>query len=88
MTARWADAEVVAADPQADLAVIKVSPPQGMEWRPLQIDEADSLRVGHTVVAIGNLYGLAGTMTTGIVSALGRGLPVGAHDGCATRCRM
>ncbi len=74
---RWADAEVVAADPQADLAVIKVSPPQGMEWRPLQIDEADSLRVGHTVVAIGNPYGLAGTMTTGIVSALGRGLPVG-----------
>ncbi len=74
---RWADAEVVAADPQADLAVIKVTPPEGMEWRPLQVEVNDNLRVGHTVVAIGNPYGLAGTMTTGIVSALGRGLPVG-----------
>ncbi len=80
---RWADAEVVAADPQADLAVIKVTPPEGMEWRPLQVEVNDSLRVGHTVVAIGNPYGLAGTMTTGIVSALGRGLPVG--DAMETR---
>jgi len=74
---RWADAEIVAVDPQADLAVIKVTPPSGMEWQPLEIDPADTLRVGHAVVAIGNPFGLAGTMTTGIVSALGRGLPVG-----------
>ena len=74
---RWADAEVVTVDPQADLAVIKVTPPAAMEWRPLEIDPADTLRVGHAVVAIGNPFGLAGTMTTGIVSALGRGLFVG-----------
>jgi 2-alkenal reductase len=73
----WADAEVVAADPQADLAVIKVTPPEGMEWRPLPLADPDALRVGYTVVAIGNPFGLDGTMTTGIVSALGRGLPVG-----------
>ncbi|HXF62388.1 MAG TPA: trypsin-like peptidase domain-containing protein [Caldilineaceae bacterium] len=73
----WADAEVVAADPQADLAVIKVTPPEGMEWRPLPLEEPNTLRVGHTVIAIGNPFGLDGTMTTGVVSALGRGIPVG-----------
>ncbi len=79
----WADAEIVAVDPQADLAVIKVTPPAGLDWRILPIDDTDNLRVGHTVVAIGNPFGLAGTMTTGIVSALGRGIPIG--DGTVTR---
>lgn len=78
----WADAEVVATDPQADLAVIKVTPPEGMEWRPLPLAEPTGLRVGHTVIAIGNPFGLDGTMTTGIVSALGRGIPLG--DGTVT----
>jgi 2-alkenal reductase len=73
----WAEAEVVASDPQADLAVIKVTPPEGMEWRPLPLEDPDTLRVGHIVIAIGNPFGLDGTMTTGVVSALGRGLPVG-----------
>lgn len=73
----WADAEVVATDAQADLAVIKVTPLEGMDWRPLALAEPDNLRVGHSVVAIGNPFGLAGTMTTGIVSALSRDLPVG-----------
>jgi len=72
----WADAEVVATDPQADLAVIKVTPPAGMDWQPLPI-ATDSLRVGHTVIAMGNPFGLEGTMTVGIVSAIGRGMPVG-----------
>ncbi|MCB0064371.1 MAG: trypsin-like peptidase domain-containing protein, partial [Caldilineaceae bacterium] len=72
----WADADVVATDPQADLAVIKVTPPSGMDWRPLPI-AADTLRVGHTVIAMGNPFGLEGTMTIGIVSAIGRGMPVG-----------
>lgn len=69
----WADAELVAADPQADLAVIKVTPPDGFEWQPLALAEPDSLKVGHTVIALGNPFGLDSTMTTGIVSALGRG---------------
>lgn len=78
----WADAEVVATDPQADLAVIKVTPPEGMEWRPLNIVNSSSLRVGHTVVAIGNPFGLDGTLTLGVVSAIGRGIPLG--DGNTT----
>lgn len=73
----WADAEVIATDPQADLAVIKVTPPAGMDWQPLPI-AANSLRVGHTVIAMGNPFGLEGTMTIGIVSAIGRGMPVGS----------
>lgn len=72
----WARAEVVATDPQADLAVIKVTPPTGFDWKPLPLATDDSLKVGHTVIAIGNPFGLEGTMTTGIVSALGRGFPV------------
>lgn len=72
----WADAKVVATDPQADLAVLKVTPPADMDWQPLQI-AADNLRVGHTVIAMGNPFGLEGTMTIGIVSAIGRGMPVG-----------
>lgn len=73
----WSEAEVVATDPQADLAVLKVTPPEGFVWRPLPLAAADQLRVGHTVIAIGNPFGLESTMTTGVVSAVGRGLPVG-----------
>lgn len=73
----WSDAEVVATDPQADLAVLKVTPPEGMEWRPLPLAAPDTLRVGHMVIAIGNPFGLEGTMTRGIISAIGRGMPVG-----------
>ncbi len=71
----WADATLVASDPAADLAVIKVTPPAGMEWKPLPLAEANSLRVGFSVVAIGSPFGLQETMTTGIVSALGRSVP-------------
>lgn len=72
----WAEAEVVATDPQADLAVLRVDPPAGFPWRPLVLSQEEP-RVGHSVVAIGNPFGLASTMTTGIVSALGRSYPVG-----------
>jgi 2-alkenal reductase len=74
---RWAKGEVVAADPQADLAVIKVTPPKGMELKPLPLAEPDSLRVGYNVIAIGAPFGLEETLTTGVVSAIGRSLPVG-----------
>jgi len=74
----WARAEVVATDPQADLAVIKVTPPEGMDWQPLALADNGGVKVGHMVIAIGNPFGLQNTMTTGIVSALGRGFPVGA----------
>lgn len=73
----WADGEVVATDPQSDLAVVKVTPPNGFNWRALPLANPEELKTGHTVIAMGNPFGLANTMTTGIVSALGRGLPVG-----------
>ncbi len=71
----WTEAEVVATDSQADLAVLKVTPPEGFEWRPLPLANSHELRVGHTVVAMGSPFGLESTMTRGIVSALGRGVP-------------
>jgi len=77
----WAKAEVVATDPQSDLAVIKVDPPEGVDLHPLPLAPADSLRVGYTVIAIGAPFGLESTMTTGIVSALGRSFPVGEATG-------
>jgi serine protease Do len=74
---QWADGEVVATDPQSDLAVVKVTSPNGFAWRPLPLANPDNIKVGHTVIAMGNPFGLENTMTTGIVSALGRGMPVG-----------
>jgi 2-alkenal reductase len=71
----WADAELVATDPSADLAVIKVTPPEGVNWQPLPLATANSLRVGFSVVAVGSPFGLQETMTSGVVSALGRSIP-------------
>ena len=49
----WADAEVVATDPQADLAVLKVDPPEGVEWKPLPLASPDDLLPGYYVIAVG-----------------------------------
>jgi S1-C subfamily serine protease len=58
-------------DPYADLAVLVVDAPE-YEFKPLEIVSSSTLKVGDPVVAIGNPYGLMGSMTTGIVSALNR----------------
>src|SRR5918912_3573491 len=63
--------EVTGADPLSDLAVVRV--PAGVQ--PVTIGDADRLRVGQLVVAVGNPMGLAGSITAGVVSALGRSLP-------------
>ena len=76
----WAKGELVAADPMSDLAVIKVDPPKGVELKPLPLADPDSLRVGYSVIAIGAPFGLEETLTTGVVSAIGRSLPVGLKD--------
>lgn len=64
---------VIGTDLDSDLAVVKVDVPEG-ELTPLPLGDSNSLRVGQTVIAIGNPFGLSGTMTTGIISALGRTL--------------
>jgi S1-C subfamily serine protease len=62
---------VVGSDADADIAVIKVDAPAD-QIHPLAIGDSSTLNVGEQVVAIGNPFGLSGTMTLGIVSALGR----------------
>jgi S1-C subfamily serine protease len=65
---------LVGVDKDSDLAVIKVDAPAA-ELAPLALGDSKQLKVGQTVIAIGNPFGLSGTMTMGIVSALGRTLP-------------
>lgn len=67
---------VVGVDTYADIAVIKVDAP-GEEIHPLLIGDSSVLQVGEPVVAVGNPFGLNGTMTLGIISGLGRTQPVG-----------
>lgn len=62
---------VIGSDVDADIAVIKVDAP-AEQIRPLAIGDSNTLNVGEQVVAIGNPFGLSGTMTLGIVSGLGR----------------
>lgn len=68
-------ADIVGTDPQSDLAVIKVEP-EGLPLVPVILGDSYQVSVGDLVIAIGNPYGLSGTMTQGIVSALSRSLTV------------
>lgn len=77
----WTRGEVVATDPQADLAVVKITPPAGITLRPLPLASPDAVGVGNWVLAFGTPFGLDNTMTLGIISATGRGFPVGTTGG-------
>ena len=71
------NAEVVGADPYTDIAVVRAGGEGGVDsrLRPLRLGDSANLRVGEPIAAIGNPFGLSGSMTAGIVSQLGRLLP-------------
>ena len=72
------NASIVGMDKFTDIAVIKVLEEKPDYLHPLQIGDSSTLKVGESVAAIGNQFGLSGSMTSGIVSQIGRLLP--SHD--------
>jgi DegP2 peptidase. Serine peptidase. MEROPS family S01B len=67
------DAVLIGADPDHDLAVLRINPAK-LDIPPVMIGSSEDLRVGQKVLAIGNPFGLDSTLTTGIISALGRSI--------------
>ncbi len=71
------DADVIATDPRHDLAMLKMSPPEGKQLPALPLGRSDDLMIGETVIAIGNPKGLQHSVTAGVISALDRELEFG-----------
>jgi S1-C subfamily serine protease len=71
-------ANVIGKDTDSDIAVIQISKPQQLlsSFKPLVLGNSSKMDVGDAVIAIGNPFGLSDTMTTGIVSGIGRSLPI------------
>jgi S1-C subfamily serine protease len=81
-------AEIVGTDPDSDVAVIKVDLPAALRnVQPLELGDSGALEIGQRAIAVGNPFGLRGTLTTGIISALGRSLPLG-RDSAAIGSRF
>jgi serine protease Do len=73
------DAKLIGTDPRTDLAVLKVEP-NGQKFTYVDFADDANVRVGDWVVAVGNPFGLGGTVTAGIVSARGRDIGAGPYD--------
>jgi serine protease Do len=71
-------AELVGADPQTDVALLKIKADHALPY--VSFGDSDKLRVGDYVMAVGNPFGLGGTVTAGIVSARGRDIHAGPYD--------
>jgi S1-C subfamily serine protease len=71
-------ASVIGTDPYYDLAVLKIDLPPAIA-SPLELGDSSVLKVGQTVIAIGNPFGLDRTLTTGVISALGRRIETGSN---------
>ncbi|WP_108879511.1 Do family serine endopeptidase [Anderseniella sp. Alg231-50] len=74
---RELDAKVIGTDPKTDLALLKID--SGDKFTPVKF-ASEKPRVGDWVVAVGNPFGLGGTVTTGIISAAGRDIGAGPYD--------
>ena len=69
------DAEVVGSDDEYDIAILKIKPDAEEKLIPIRLGRSDNLRVGQKAYALGNPFGLDGTLTTGVLSSLNRSLP-------------
>jgi serine protease Do len=72
------EATVLGSDPHTDLAVLAIEPDKALPY--VSFGDSDAVRVGDPVAAVGNPFGLGGTVTAGIVSALGRDIGAGPYD--------
>lgn len=77
------EGRVVGTDSASDIAVLKFDPPAGVELKTIAFGDSDKLKVGQKLIAIGNPFGFERTMTTGIVSGLGR--PIQSATGTIIR---
>ncbi len=78
-----ATGSVIGTDPYSDLALVKVNVDPSKLY-PLELGDSDQVKVGQRVIAIGNPFGLVGTMTVGIVSGKGRTLPADSPNGTSS----
>jgi len=74
------DAELIGTDPKTDIALLKVTLPKKIKLTQVALGNSDDMRVGDWVVAIGNPFGLGGSVTAGIISARGRNIQAGPYD--------
>ena len=72
------EAKLIGTDKLTDLALLKVEPKEPLDY--VKFADSDKARVGHSVIAIGNPFGLGGTVTSGIISAFNRDINAGPFD--------